>query len=184
MIYSDHTIKRKIWDNEIGFDPFHFDNVQPASIDITLSDKFLEPEYSGAIINLDKPIQYTEYIADKTNGFVLRPHSFILASTAEYIKIPSDVTAWIEGRSSIGRVGLFIQNAGWIDPGFEGTITLELFNASDFCIRLIPGTKVGQIIFAELDAPCQKPYSGKYQGQKETTGSKIYEDFRTRVKES
>ena len=181
MIYSDHTIKRKIWDNEIGFDPFHFDNVQPASIDITLSDKFLEPEYSGAIINLDKPIQYTEYTADKTNGFVLRPKSFILASTEEYMKIPGNVTAWVEGRSSIGRVGLFIQNAGWIDPGFEGTITLELFNASNYSIRLLPGTRVGQIIFAELDAPCQKPYNGKYQGQKVTTGSKIYEDFRTRT---
>ena len=181
MIYSDHTIKRKIWDNEIGFDPFHFESVQPASIDITLSDKFLEPKFSGSIVNLDTPIQYNEYTVDKKNGFVLRPKSFVLASTEEYMKIPGNVTAWVEGRSSIGRVGLFIQNAGWIDPGFEGTITLELFNASNYSIRLLPGTRVGQIIFAELDAPCQKPYNGKYQGQKVTTGSKIYEDFRTRT---
>ena len=179
MIYSDATIRKKIHNGLIHIDPYIRDNVQPASVDVTLSNKFLEPKYSGAIINLDKPIRYTEYIADKTNGFVLRSHSFVLASTAEYIKIPSNVTAWIEGRSSIGRAGLFIQNAGWIDPGFEGSITLELFNASDFYIRLIPGTKVGQIIFAELDSDCENPYNGKYQGQKVTTGSKIYEDFKS-----
>ena len=178
MIYSDTTIKDKIKSGCMSFDPLIEANIQPASIDITLSDKFLEPVYSNAIIDLDKPIHYNGYIADNSNGFVLHPRSFVLASTVEYMKIPSNITAWVEGRSSIGRIGLFIQNAGWIDPGFEGTITLELFNASNFSIRLLPGTKVGQIIFAELDKPCDNPYNGKYQGQKLTTGSKIYEDYK------
>ena len=177
MVYSDTKIKQCLRTGKISIDPLIEKNIQPASIDITLSNHFLEPGFSGAIIDLDKPINYNEFIADGQNGFVLRPHSFVLASTREYIEIPSNITAWVEGRSSIGRMGLFIQNAGWIDPGFEGTITLELFNASSSSIRLIPGTKVGQIIFAELDGCCEKPYNGKYQGQIKTTGSKIYEDF-------
>lgn len=178
MILCDTTIKNKIRNGIIKFEPFIEKNVQPASIDITLSNHFLEPGFSGSIVNLSTPIKYNEFIADKKNGYVLRPHNFVLASTVEYMGIPRDITAWVEGRSSIGRVGLFIQNAGWIDPGFKGTITLELYNASEQSIRLIPGTKVGQIIFSELDNPAYKAYDGKYQGQRLTTGSKIYEDFR------
>ena len=179
MVLCDTSIRDNIDKGCIVIEPFIEENIQPSSIDITLSNHFLEPAMSGpSIINLNDPINYNSYIADKHNGFVIRPHSFVLASTIEYIKIPNNITAWIEGRSSIGRIGLFIQNAGWIDPGFEGTITLELYNASDKSIRLIPETRVGQIIFAELDNKCQKSYKGKYQGQKLTTGSKIYEDFK------
>lgn len=178
MIYCDSTLREKINNKEIILDPLIEENIQPASIDVTLSNHFLEPGFNGAVVDLTNPIKYNEFIADKHNGFVLRPHTFVLASTREYIGIPDNVTAWIEGRSSIGRIGLFIQNAGWIDPGFEGTITLELFNASNYSIRLIPGTKVGQIIFAELDDRCKFPYVGKYQCQSITTGSKIYEDFK------
>jgi dCTP deaminase len=96
-----------------------------------------------------------------------------LATTCEYIRLPADVTAFVEGRSSIGRIGLFIQNAGWVDPGFEGNITLELFNANRLPIRLVAGRRICQLVFARMDQAAQNPYSGKYQGQRQTTGSRI-----------
>jgi len=86
------------------------------------------------------------------------------------------MTAFVEGRSSLGRMGLFIQNAGWVDPGFEGEITLELFNANRCAIELTSGRRVGQLVFAQLDQPALKPYSGKYQGQRGATGSRVFLD--------
>ena len=177
MILSDKTIKEKISSKEIVVNPLTDNSIQPASVDVRLSNYFLAPQFRTAIVEMNEPISYSGYSVNDKDGYVLSPHDFVLASTAEYIKIPDNITGWIEGRSSIGRMGLFIQNAGWIDPGFEGTITLELFNASNFPIRLIPGRRIGQIIFAELDKPCENPYNGKYQGQQITTGSRIYEDL-------
>ena len=90
----------------------------------------------------------------------------------EYIKLPADLTAFIEGRSSIGRMGLFVQNAGWVDPGFEGEITLELFNANQRVpIRLQAGRRICQIVFARTDQPSEAPYAGKYLGQRGPTAS-------------
>ena len=86
------------------------------------------------------------------------------------------MTAFVEGRSSIGRLGLFIQNAGWVDPGFEGEITLELFNANKCAIELQSGRRVGQLVFAQLDVHTLNPYQGKYQGQRGATGSRIFLD--------
>ena len=102
-------------------------------------------------------------------------NSFLLATTIEYVKLPSNLTAFVEGRSSIGRMGLFIQNAGWVDPGFEGQITLELYNANRLPIKLISGWRVCQLVFASMDK-CRVPYVGKYQGQRNATGSKIFMD--------
>ncbi|KAK3596121.1 hypothetical protein CHS0354_027391 [Potamilus streckersoni] len=100
---------------------------------------------------------------------ILPPHSFILATTEEYIKLPSTLTAFVEGRSSVGRMGLFIQNAGWVDPGFEGQITLELYNANNLPIMLERGRRVCQLVIAALDGEPTSPYSGKYVGQKNAT---------------
>ena len=94
----------------------------------------------------------------------------------EYFELPDDLTAFVEGRSSLGRMGLFIQNAGWIDPGFKGEITLELFNANRCAIELKSGRRVGQLVFAKMDFPALNPYSGKYQGQRGATGSRVYLD--------
>lgn len=94
----------------------------------------------------------------------------------EYFSLPDDLTAFVEGRSSLGRMGLFIQNAGWVDPGFEGEITLELFNANRCAIELHTGRRVGQLVFAQMDAPAQRPYRGKYQGQRGATGSRVFKD--------
>ena len=90
--------------------------------------------------------------------------------------LPNNLTAFVEGRSSIGRLGLFTQNAGWVDPGFEGEITLELFNANRSAIELRSGRRVGQLVFAQMDQEAQNPYRGKYQGQRGATGSRIYMD--------
>ena len=86
------------------------------------------------------------------------------------------LTAFVEGRSSLGRMGLFIQNAGWVDPGFKGEITLELFNANRCAIELQSGRRVGQLVFAKMDDKAQNPYNGKYQGQKGATGSRVFMD--------
>ena len=104
------------------------------------------------------------------------PKSFILATTQEYIKIPNGYSAFVEGRSSIGRMGLFIQNAGWIDSGFEGNITLELYNANSLPIKLDAGRRICQIVICEMDQPSESPYNGKYQGQTLSVGSKVFLD--------
>ncbi|MFR7444964.1 MAG: dCTP deaminase [Sellimonas intestinalis] len=101
----------------------------------------------------------------------------------EYISLPNDLTAFVEGRSSLGRMGLFIQNAGWVDPGFEGEITLELFNANRCAIELQAGRRVGQLVFAKMDACALHPYNGKYQGQTGATGSKAFLDPDRHTKE-
>ena len=108
--------------------------------------------------------------------YILLPGQFVLATTMEYVSLPDNLTAFVEGRSSLGRLGLFIQNAGWVDPGFQGEITLELFNANRCAIELKAGRRVGQLVFAEMDDTALKPYNGKYQGQKGATGSRVYMD--------
>ncbi len=90
--------------------------------------------------------------------------------------MPDDLTAFVEGRSSLGRMGLFIQNAGWVDPGFKGEITLELYNANRCAIEIKAGRRVGQLVFAELDDIALNPYKGKYKGQRGATGSRAFMD--------
>ena len=114
------------------------------------------------------------YKTIESDSYVLLPNQFVLATTMEYISLPDTLTAFVEGRSSLGRMGLFIQNAGWVDPGFEGEITLELYNANRCAIELKCGRRVGQLVFAKMDAPALHPYNGKYQGQKGATGSKCF----------
>ena len=111
-----------------------------------------------------------------TDTYLILPGQFVLATTMEYFELPDDLTAFVEGRSSLGRMGLFIQNAGWVDPGFKGEITLELFNANRFAIELKAGRRVGQLVFAEMDDYALNPYKGKYQGQTGATGSKVFLD--------
>lgn len=148
--------------------------IQPASLDVTLGDTFKTP-YTGKLVTLYKPVEYREFKSN--NGKILiTPHSFVLATTQEYLYLPDDITAFVEGRSSIGRIGLFVQNAGWVDPGFEGQITLELFNASDNTIELEVGRRLAQLVFVKMSNPCNAPYRGKYQGQKGATESRVNQD--------
>lgn len=174
MILSDKTIKDLIQKKYLGVSPLAKGQIQPASLDIRLSNMFCVVEdTSMAILSMEKEIVYKTLYTDR---YLLLPGQFVLATTMEYISLPSDLTAFVEGRSSLGRMGLFIQNAGWVDPGFEGEITLELFNANRCAIELCAGRRVGQLVFAQMDKPAQFPYRGKYQGQKGATGSRVFMD--------
>lgn len=174
MILSDKTIKILLASGELGIEPLHDEQIQPASVDIRLGNSF--SVLSG--VN-GKPVSMTDNLSYQTftaQSFVIEPGQFLLATTMEYFSLPDNMTAFVEGRSSIGRLGLFIQNAGWVDPGFQGEITLELFNASPSAIVLEYGRRVGQLVFAQLDRDAEKPYNGKYQGQRGATGSRIFMD--------
>ena len=130
-------------------------------------------DLSTGVITLKDEVRYKTI---NTDTYILLPGQFVLATTMEYVSLPDNLTAFVEGRSSLGRLGLFIQNAGWVDPGFQGEITLELFNANRCAIELKAGRRVGQLVFAEMDDTALKPYNGKYQGQKGATGSRVYMD--------
>lgn len=174
MVLSDRTLKEHIASGLIVVEPLGQYSIRTASIDLTLGNHFLSVDSNAMdIIRLDAPVTYREIIAE---SITIPPHSFILATTQEYVKIPSTITAAVEGRSSIGRLGLFIQNAGWVDPGFEGNITLELYNANSLPIKLDAGRRLCQLVFYKMDQEVEKPYKSKYSGQKGTTGSQAYLD--------
>ncbi len=175
MILSDGELRALIKNNKLRIEPLEESQIQPASIDITLGNTFsVIDDMHGGVIN---PYKNVTYKVIETEKYVLLPGEFVLATTREYIALPNNLTAFVEGRSSWGRLGLFIQNAGWVDPGFEGEITLELFNANKCAIELHNGLRLGQLVFARMEKDAENPYRGKYQGQKQATGSKAYLDF-------
>lgn len=174
MVLSDFTLKQMLKSGELVVEPLTPEQIQPASIDLRLGRHFLKvDENCVESIDMNEKIRYIEIERDE---IVIPPHSFLLATTMEYIKLPKDITAFVEGRSSIGRMGLFIQNAGWVDAGFEGEITLELFNANRLPIKLVAGRRVCQLVFARMDREAENPYNGKYQRQRKATGSRAYLD--------
>lgn len=174
MILSDQTLMKMLDEHTLVVTPIEIGQIQPASIDIRIGNTYsiVEDSPSG-IINLDDEITYKRITADK---YILLPGQFVLATTMEFVELPDNLTAFVEGRSSLGRMGLFIQNAGWVDPGFKGEITLELFNANRCAIELHAGRRIGQLVFAQLDDNALHPYRGKYQGQRGATGSRVYLD--------
>lgn len=180
MILSDRTLKGMIESGELYVDPLQENSIQPASIDCHLGSHYLiVDDFNMGTMKLDAEISYREV---NSETLILPPHTFILATTAEYVKMPPDLTAFVEGRSSIGRMGLFIQNAGWVDPGFEGRITLELFNANSLPIELQAGRRICQLVFCKMDQVADTPYQGKYQGQSQSVGSRIFLDAESSVK--
>ena len=174
MILSDKTIIKMLANETLSIYPLKKEQIQPASVDIRLGNTFSMVEDSSAgILSLEQEVKYKTMQADT---YILLPNQFVLATTMEYFKLPDNLTAFVEGRSSLGRLGLFIQNAGWVDPGFRGEITLELFNANRCAIELKPGRRIGQLVFAQMDDTALHPYEGKYQGQRGATGSRIFLD--------
>lgn len=174
MILSDRTIYKMTESGELKITPLTKEQIQPASVDIRLGNTFgIVEDSSSGIITMESEIKYKTIESDK---YILLPNQFVLATTMEYFELPDNLTAFVEGRSSLGRMGLFIQNAGWVDPGFKGEITLELYNANRCAIELRAGRRVGQLVFAKMDASALNPYNGKYQGQKGATGSRVYLD--------
>ena len=172
MILSDKTIMNMLKEKTLTIEPVTDGQIQPASVDIRLGNTFSVVDDSpSGVITLEKEIRYKTITTDT---YLIMPGQFVLATTMEYFELPDDLTAFVEGRSSLGRMGLFIQNAGWVDPGFKGEITLELFNANRCAIELQSGRRVGQLVFAKMDDKAQNPYNGKYQGQKGATGSRVF----------
>jgi len=186
VILSDRTIRAEIAAGRIKVDPFDPAMVQPSSIDVRLDDQFLVfRSHTRAVIDVKEDLSdLTELVTvDEDEAFILHPGEFVLGSTAECIGVPDDLVARIEGKSSLGRLGLLIHTtAGFVDAGFEGYLTLELSNVATLPITLYPGMKVGQISFIRMDGPAEHPYGSgslgsKYAGQVGPTASQYWKNF-------
>lgn len=175
MIYSDLDILKLIEQKKFAVDPYDPSRIQGASVDLTLGDKFLKlKDHEVGCLRLNHAPEYT---AIESKKIVIPPHAFILATTVEKLELAADMAGILEGRSSIGRMGLFIQNAGLVTPGFRGQLTLELYNANNLPIELEKGVKICQLLLFPLSSKAAHPYQGKYQDQANTTGSKAFQDF-------
>lgn len=176
MIYGDSFIHEML---ERGLiENASSEQIGPASLDLRLGNSFLRLEenweFSQTIYLGDEPI-YEAMKPGHGGHRALKPHGFCLATTLEKVTLPKDIAAFVQGRSSIGRAGLSVQNAGFVDPGFSGHITLELKNETDCPIVLYPGYPVAQLVFMEAMG-VQNLYNGKYNGQVEATGSRMHLD--------
>ena len=180
-VLSDGTIRRLVEDGHIRIDPWDPAMVQPASIDLRLGTSF-RVFHNHRITAVDlgsPPSELTEQvIVEHDETFVIHPGEFCLGRTAEWVELPDDVVARIEGKSSLGRLGLVVHaTAGFCDPGWKGTLTLELNNLTRVPIKLSPGLLIAQRSFMTLDRPARRPYGSAelgshYQGQREATESR------------
>ena len=180
-VLSDATIRELVGAQKIKIEPWDVANVQPASVDLRLGDSFrVFHNHRATSIDLhDPPANLTEEVLiPEGDAFVIHPGEFALGRTLEYVEIPDDIVARIEGKSSIGRLGLIVHaTAGFCDPGFQGTLTLELNNLTRIPIRLYPGLPIAQLSFMTLDRPAARPYGSPglgshYQGQTAATESR------------
>jgi dCTP deaminase len=180
-VLSDGTIRRLVDAGRIRIDPWDPGLVQPASVDLRLGSTFrVFHNFRVAAIDLrDPPTNLTEQItAADGEPFIIHPGEFCLGRTLEHVELPDDIVARIEGKSSLGRLGLIVHaTAGFCDPGWKGTLTLELNNLTRIPIRLYPGLPIAQLSFMTLDRPAERPYGhaelgSHYQGQVEATESR------------
>ncbi len=185
MILSDRDILAHIGSGRIVIDPFDETCVQPSSVDLHVDAQFrvfANSRYPYIDVRDEMP-ELTELVEVKPDEpFILHPGEFVLGSTYERVALPDDLVARLEGKSSLGRLGLLIHStAGYVDPGWDGYLTLELSNVANLPITLYPGMKIGQISFFQLSTPAAVPYGkagNKYQGQRGPTPSRFFEDFR------
>lgn len=186
MILSDRTIKESIENGRIRITPYDSSLIQPASIDIRLDSRFrVFRNYRYSYIDpRESQTDLTEMVEiEGDDPFVVHPGEFILGNTVERIALGDDIVARLEGKSSLGRLGLIVHaTAGYIDPGFEGNITLELSNVANLPIRLYHNMKVGQISFFAMSTAADRPYGhpelgSKYKGQDAPTASKMHLNF-------
>jgi dCTP deaminase len=168
MILGDAEIRARCQTGLV--EPFNPSNLQPASYDVSLAGPFLRPTPGQEIL---PGFADPSYIADEQTHLILRPGDFALASTLERVNLPKSVAAQIDGRSTMGRLGLAVHiTAGWLDPGFSGRITLEICNHGPQVLCLPLGTTIAQLVFYEV-AGCQEGYCGRYQDQEQTTGAQL-----------
>ncbi len=187
MVLSDRTIRRLLEEGRIGIDPYDDELVQPSSVDVRV-DRFFRVFRNSRYpyIDVKEPMEdLTELVevADEDEPFILHPGEFVLGSTLERITLPDDLVARLEGKSSLGRLGLLIHStAGFVDAGFSGNLTLELSNVANLPITIYHGMPIGQISFMRMDSPVENPYGSgetgsKYQGQAEPTPSRFHLNF-------
>ena len=186
MLLSDRDIRIELDSGRIGLDPLDLDMVQPSSVDVRL-DRFFRlfdnHKYQHIDPAMDQPDLTRLVEVDSTEAFVLHPGEFVLGATFEVVSLPDDVAARLEGKSSLGRLGLLTHStAGFIDPGFSGHVTLELSNVATLPITLWPGMKIGQLCFFRLTSPAEHPYGSekygsRYQGQRGPTASRSSKNF-------
>jgi dCTP deaminase len=186
MVLPDHVIRHLIETGRIGIDPYDGGLLQPSSLDVRvdrLFRVFRNSRYPYIDVKLEQA-DLTELVeADDAEPFILHPGEFVLGSTLERVTLPDDLVARLEGKSSLGRLGLLIHStAGFIDPGFDGHVTLELSNVANLPITIYPEMKIGQLSFVQMAEPAQTPYGAgalgsKYQGQRGPTPSAYWRNF-------
>ena len=186
MLLSDRDIRARVDMGDIELDPFTPEMIQPASIDVRL-DRFFrvfnDRQYTYVDPAEDQGELTEQFSVSEGEPWILHPGEFVLGSTLERVHISSQIAARLEGKSSLGRLGILTHStAGFIDPGFNGYITLELSNVSPLPVKLWPGMKIGQICFFELSSPAEHPYGSQalgshYQGQRGPTPSRSYQNF-------
>ena len=192
MLLSDRDIRAEIAANRVAVEPFDEAMIQPSSVDVRL-DKFFRVfenhKYSVIDPSTEQAELTREVIAEGDEPFILHPGEFVLASTYEVITLPDDIAGRLEGKSSLGRLGLLTHStAGFIDPGFSGHITLELSNVANLPVKLFPGMKIGQLCLIKLSSPAEHPYGSekygsRYQGQRGPTASRSFKNFhRSKIK--
>jgi dCTP deaminase len=186
VVLSDRTIGRLIGEGRIGIDPYDPSLMQPSSLDVrvdSLFRVFRNSRYPYIDVKQAQE-ELTELVEVGDDApFILHPGEFVLGSTLERVRLPDDLVARLEGKSSLGRLGLLIHStAGFIDPGWDGHVTLELSNVANLPITIYPGMKIGQVSFVQMTEPAEHPYGSgalgsKYQGQKGPTPSRYWKNF-------
>ena len=186
MLLSDRDIKAEIDSGRVKLDPYTPELIQPSSIDVRL-DRYFRVFENHRYPHIDPAVEQADLTrlveTDGEEPFVLHPGEFVLASTYEIVTLPDDIAGRLEGKSSLGRLGLLTHStAGWIDPGFSGHVTLELSNVANLPITIYPGMKIGQISFMQMTEPAATPYGAdsigsKYKGQRGPTASRYWQNF-------
>ncbi len=183
MVLSDRSIKEQMMTGRIRIEPFDPDDIQPSSVDLHLGSRFQVFRNSRyPYIDPSREQAGLMELVSATEGepFVLHPGEFVLGATAERVVLPDDIVARLEGKSSLGRLGLLIHStAGYVDPGWDGTLTLELSNVANLPIVLTPGMPIGQISFTQMTTAVDRPYGtpglgSRYQGQVDPTPSRSF----------
>ncbi|MCO1579634.1 MULTISPECIES: dCTP deaminase [unclassified Crossiella] len=186
MLLSDSDLRKEVEAGRLNLEPYDVGMVQPSSIDVRL-DRFFRVFDNTKYTHIDPSLQQDELTSlvekEDDEAFVLHPGEFVLGSTLELVGLPDDLAGRLEGKSSLGRLGLLTHStAGFIDPGFNGHITLELSNVANLPITLWPGMKIGQLCLFRLSSPAEHPYGSaaagsRYQGQRGPTPSRAYLNF-------
>jgi dCTP deaminase len=186
MILSDVDIRKEIAAGRIEIDPFDGTCVQPSSVDLHVDAQFrvfANSRYPFIDVRREMPDLTDLVEVEADEPFILHPGEFVLGSTFERVRLPEDLVARLEGKSSLGRLGLLIHStAGYVDPGWDGFLTLELSNVANLPITIYPGMRIGQISFFRLSTAAEVPYGSaerrsKYQGQRGPTASRFFEEF-------